>query len=121
MLDLGGVAGDLFAREDVLDVEITGHLQEVANLLHVVINGYLHAGTPNGTACNNAGSYFTSLSWIYFVNPAGSAPPTSNHPGGVNIAFADGSVKFVKDSVSPQTWWALGSRAGGEVVSSDSY
>jgi prepilin-type N-terminal cleavage/methylation domain-containing protein/prepilin-type processing-associated H-X9-DG protein len=89
--------------------------------LHVVINGYLHAGTPNGTACNNAGSYFTSLSWIYFVNPAGSAPPTSNHPGGVNIAFADGSVKFVKDSVSPQTWWALGSRAGGEVVSSDSY
>jgi prepilin-type N-terminal cleavage/methylation domain-containing protein/prepilin-type processing-associated H-X9-DG protein len=89
--------------------------------LHVVINDYLHAGTPNGPACNNPQGSFSSLSWIYFVNPAGSAPPTSNHPGGVNIAFADGSVKFVKDSIGLQTWWALGTRAGGEVVSSDSY
>lgn len=51
----------------------------------------------------------------------GSLPPTSNHPGGVNICFADASVKFVKDSVTLQTWWALGTRAGGEVVSADSY
>ena len=49
------------------------------------------------------------------------SPPTSNHPGGVNVCFADGSVRFVKDSVSPQTWWALGTRNGGETVSSDSY
>jgi len=35
--------------------------------------------------------------------------------------MADGSVKFIKDSVSQVTWWALGSREGGEVVSSDSY
>ena len=41
----------------------------------------------------------------------GSAPPGSNHPGGVNVAFADGSVHFVKSSVAPNTWWALGSRA----------
>jgi prepilin-type N-terminal cleavage/methylation domain-containing protein/prepilin-type processing-associated H-X9-DG protein len=45
----------------------------------------------------------------------------SFHPGGVNVLFADGSVKFVKDSVNQRTWWALGTRAGGEVVSSDSY
>jgi prepilin-type N-terminal cleavage/methylation domain-containing protein/prepilin-type processing-associated H-X9-DG protein len=48
-------------------------------------------------------------------------PTTSNHPGGVNVLFADGSVKFVKDAVSYQTWWALGTRAGGEVISSDQY
>jgi prepilin-type N-terminal cleavage/methylation domain-containing protein/prepilin-type processing-associated H-X9-DG protein len=89
--------------------------------LHTVINGYLHAGTPNGAACNNTQGSFASLSWVYFVNPQGSAPPTSNHPGGVNVGFADGSVKFVKDSVSLQSWWALGTRDGGEVVSSDSY
>jgi prepilin-type N-terminal cleavage/methylation domain-containing protein/prepilin-type processing-associated H-X9-DG protein len=89
--------------------------------LHVVINDYLHAGTPNGPACDNPQGSFASLSWVYFVNPAGSAPPTSNHPGGVNVAFADGSVKFVKDSVSLQTWWALGTRAGTEVVSADQY
>jgi len=89
--------------------------------LHVIINGYLHAGTPNGPSCNNFQGSFSSSSWIYFVNPQGSAPPTSNHPGGVNVGFADGSVKFVKDSVNLQTWWALGSRALGEVVSSDAY
>ncbi len=45
----------------------------------------------------------------------------SNHPGGVNTAFADGSVRFVKDSVNMGIWWAIGTRADGEVVSSDSY
>lgn len=45
----------------------------------------------------------------------------SYHAGGVNTLFADGSVKFVKDSISMRTWMALGTRAGGEVVSSDSY
>jgi len=45
----------------------------------------------------------------------------SNHPGGVNVMFADGSVRFVKDSVSPQTWMALGTKSSGEVITSDSY
>jgi len=45
----------------------------------------------------------------------------SNHSGGVNVLFADGSVKFVKDSISMQTWRALGTKDGGEVISSDSY
>jgi len=45
----------------------------------------------------------------------------SNHPGGVNALFGDGSVRFIKDSISPQTWMALGTRANGEVISSDSY
>jgi prepilin-type processing-associated H-X9-DG protein len=45
----------------------------------------------------------------------------SNHPGGVNAAFADGHVAFVKDSVSQATWRALGTRSGGEVLSADGY
>ena len=45
----------------------------------------------------------------------------SYHPGGVNVTMADGSVKFIKDSINLQTWMALGTRAGGEVISSDSY
>ncbi len=43
------------------------------------------------------------------------------HPGGANIMMGDGSVRFVKDSINIQTWWALGTRNGGEVVSADSY
>lgn len=46
---------------------------------------------------------------------------SSYHPGGANILLADGSVRFLKDSVSLPTVWALGTRAGGEVISADSY
>jgi hypothetical protein len=45
----------------------------------------------------------------------------SHHPGGVNAFFAVGSVHFVKNSVSVQTWRAVGTVAGGEVISGDSY
>jgi hypothetical protein len=39
----------------------------------------------------------------------------------VNVLFADGSVKFIKDSINQPTWWALGTKAGGEVISADAY
>ncbi len=45
----------------------------------------------------------------------------SFHPGGCNIGFADGSVRFIKSSISMKTWWSLGTKADGEVISSDSY
>jgi prepilin-type N-terminal cleavage/methylation domain-containing protein/prepilin-type processing-associated H-X9-DG protein len=46
---------------------------------------------------------------------------SSNHPGGVNALFADGSVRFVRDGVDRFVWWSLGTRAGSEVVSADGY
>jgi prepilin-type N-terminal cleavage/methylation domain-containing protein/prepilin-type processing-associated H-X9-DG protein len=45
----------------------------------------------------------------------------SYHPGGVNALMADGSVKFVKSSVDGLTWRALGTVAGGEVLSDGAY
>ncbi len=45
----------------------------------------------------------------------------SNHPGGANFLFADGSVHFLKSTIAIKTYMALGTKAGGEIVSSDSY
>ena len=43
----------------------------------------------------------------------------SQHPGGMNVVFADGHVAFLSDSMDEDTFQALSTRAGGEVVSSD--
>jgi len=43
------------------------------------------------------------------------------HPGGVNFAFADGSVRFIKNSVNLSAYRGLGTRALGEVISADQY
>jgi prepilin-type N-terminal cleavage/methylation domain-containing protein/prepilin-type processing-associated H-X9-DG protein len=60
-------------------------------------------------------------------------PRTPNHPrahvedywslhhGGVNFVFCDGSVHFIKDTINPQVYQALATRAKGEAISSDSY
>jgi prepilin-type N-terminal cleavage/methylation domain-containing protein/prepilin-type processing-associated H-X9-DG protein len=45
----------------------------------------------------------------------------SYHPGGVNVTFCDGSVRFVKDSINLGIWQAIASINAGEVVSADAY
>jgi prepilin-type processing-associated H-X9-DG protein len=70
--------------------------------------------TPNSRTpdCSN---------WATYGIGYGLHTPRSYHSGGVNVCMADGSVRFVKDSVNLQTWLALGTRGGGEVVGADSY
>jgi|SRR5579864_2212293 len=110
---LSGVSGDGYSNRN-------GYVWVASYPWHVAVNAYNHFGPPNAISCQNpATEYFGS--WLTFVGPSHSAPPSSNHPGGVNICFSDGSVRFVKDSVGLQSWWALGTRNGGETVSSDSY
>jgi prepilin-type N-terminal cleavage/methylation domain-containing protein/prepilin-type processing-associated H-X9-DG protein len=73
---------------------------------------YSHTITPNNTQND-------CINYNGFNQEHGAA--RSFHPGGANAAFADGSVHFFKTSINPKTWFALGTRAGGEIVSSDSY
>jgi prepilin-type N-terminal cleavage/methylation domain-containing protein/prepilin-type processing-associated H-X9-DG protein len=46
---------------------------------------------------------------------------SSLHPGGVNLCMGDGSVRFVKNTINPYTWYALQTIQMGEIISSDSY
>jgi len=102
-------------------LELNGQMWAAGYPLHLVVNSYTHTGPPNGVSCRNSREWNGDDSWLKYVGPSGSAPPSSNHPGGVNVAFCDGSVRFVRNSVDLKTWWALGSRAGGEVISAQAY
>src|SRR5262249_4037662 len=46
---------------------------------------------------------------------------SSNHAGGGNFVFADGSGRVISDGIDPGIWSALGTRAGGEPVPSDGF
>jgi prepilin-type processing-associated H-X9-DG protein len=82
-------------------------------------NAYDHWNTPNKWSCLSADSWGGIAGAPGSVTDAITA--TSNHPGGVNVLFCDGSVHFIKDSIDVQTWWALGTRNQGEILSGDMY
>jgi hypothetical protein len=53
---------------------------------------------------------------VQHSNPAWKSA-RSRHEQGVNVLLGDGGVRFMRDSIQPQTWTAMGTRNGGEVVS----
>jgi prepilin-type N-terminal cleavage/methylation domain-containing protein/prepilin-type processing-associated H-X9-DG protein len=59
----------------------------------------------------------------FTVNAPNASPGAfqSQHPGGANFLFMDGSVRFIKASMSLPTMWAICTRNNGEVISSDAY
>ncbi len=71
---------------------------------------YNHVMPPNTWSCG----YGNGVGF-------GAYTASSRHPSSVNVLFADGSTRTVKSSVQSQVWWALGSKAGNEVVSSSDY
>jgi len=72
---------------------------------------YNHTMPPNSKLCTAGNDNYDAVAY----------PALSYHPGGVNACFADGSVHFIKQTIAPNIWWALGTRAGGEVLSADTY
>ena len=91
--------------EIVLDTRGNGWLECDINLVL-----YNHANPINSHTCAINGA-LTYGAWV----------ARSLHPGGGNVVFADGHVKFIKDSVDLQVWRALGSRAGGEIVTLEGF
>jgi prepilin-type processing-associated H-X9-DG protein len=82
----------------------------------LMFDAYNHVNTPNNPSCSakNSSDPFSGA-------PYDAITTASNHSGGVNIAFSDGSVRFIKNTINIQIWWALGSRNLGEIVSADQF
>lgn len=91
-----------------------------ANPMYIGFNNVL---PPNAVSCADGGINGDSVHLVM--------PPASRHTGGVNCVYADGSVRFVGNSIDTgnlnarQTisgpsvygvWGALGSKSGGEVA-----
>jgi prepilin-type N-terminal cleavage/methylation domain-containing protein/prepilin-type processing-associated H-X9-DG protein len=71
-------------------------------------SSYWHAAPPNARSC-------------MFPPSRISTTANSRHPGGVNVLMADGSCRFVKDTINVAAWRGIGTRNGGEIVSADSF
>jgi prepilin-type N-terminal cleavage/methylation domain-containing protein len=71
---------------------------------------YNHVLPPGRKTCVNG------VTWNGVIMTAGS-----RHDGGVGLLLGDGSVRFVKDSVGPAIWRALGTIAGGESIPGDAF
>ena len=78
-----------------------------ASWQHFQYQGYTADGRALGTACA--------------VNCSNSQGIFAFHPGGAHVAFCDGGVRFLRDTVAVPVAFALATRDGGEVLSADQY
>ncbi len=112
------------------------------------IRGLMWSTIPGGCSFfsrmppNNPSDYYQTglfgdyLNNLYFCvsEPAMDLPCTSNagdqtayagarsrHPGGLNVLLGDGSVRFVKNSLSMPIWLGLNTIGGGEIMSADAW
>ena len=89
------------------EIEWSGQRWGDGNMLYT---RYQHVLPPNHPSCNFGDDDYRGLVIV---------TATSRHRGGVNMLSLDGSVRFVKESIAPPVWKAMGTIAGAEIVSGD--
>jgi prepilin-type processing-associated H-X9-DG protein len=68
-------------------------------------------GTPNGHS--TVGAAYVNMSYAWQMG--------SLHPGGLNVGFADGSVKFIKSSINTTAWYGINTMGHDEIVDANSF
>ena len=88
-------------------------LQYYRNLISTSL--YSHTVPPNfkGGDCLDNRTRANEISTLW----AGHTAARSYHTGGVNVVLGDGSVRFVRDSIDPTLWFAVGTKGNGETLS----
>lgn len=124
-----GASNTLLVGEALADQELTGNdysdnvqkvdhwyigSGELANYQQIIEAGYFSAEVSE---C--LGSSACPINAI--KNPEGPINDKelgfgSFHPMGVNMGFSDGHIQFIRESIDPEVWSAIGSKAGGEIV-----
>lgn len=90
----------------------------------------IHTGSRPGERWADGRAYFAGFTTLIPPNGPSCAVATgtgshgvytasSRHPGGVLVLMADGAVVRVADEIDVNIWWALGTRAGQELVNSE--
>jgi len=74
---------------------------------------YNHYRTPNSEVIDCMGAQMTGETTTLYAG-YGWRAARSRHPGGVNVAMADGAVRFVQDGVEPAVWKGASTRSGSE-------
>jgi prepilin-type N-terminal cleavage/methylation domain-containing protein/prepilin-type processing-associated H-X9-DG protein len=70
---------------------------------------YSHTQLPNRNSC-----YYSTIGQAAGAQHLLAA--SSYHPGGVNVAFMDGSVRFIKNAISPKLWYSIATPNGRETI-----
>ena len=128
---LDGLSNTVFAGEKTPYLADASWVGIIPGYRHFAYNAFASAGTGGlGVNYDYPGAILASHSGpSLYEDPTVIHPPNSPlghtdefyalHPGGANVLFGDGSVRFIKQSINLRTWQALSSRGGGEVISAD--
>lgn len=135
MADIVDGTSNTAAISEGLTPTVTNWGGPIGSIIYGNMGGalYSHAITPNSSAADRIigpcpqtqgdtqyRAPCTSIGNNQGFTPSAArafAGARSRHPGGVNVGLADGSVRFVSDTIDLLLWRQVATRAGGEVVS----
>lgn len=100
----------------------SGHTEWVDGRVHQ--SGFTSTFSPNAEVICDEGGTEYDVDWTFAREGKTATEKTyaavtarSWHPGGVQVALTDASVRFVAETIDLPNWQALSTRNGGEVVS----